>query len=153
MKPRWSFLAAGNAGTPEKCGNTGNSGNAAGKLGISTPSAAGNRLVTPVTNPEAVTKITGSGNGLVTQKPLEKGSCYRVTAVTGKNGVTGDDEHASGLPTPEELSAWGEYLLERAAIMEHDGELSCTEADRLAWAELLNKYPAAAAHFAPGGAA
>ncbi len=26
-------------------------------------------------------------------------------------------------PTPEELAGWGEYLMERASIMEHDGEL------------------------------
>ncbi len=55
------------------------------------------------------------------------------------------------LPTPEELAAWGEFILERAAIMEHDGELPRTEADRRAWSELLARYPAAAAHFAPGG--
>ena len=55
-------------------------------------------------------------------------------------------------PTPEQLNAWGEFLLERAAIMEHDGELPRAEADRRAWAELLARYPAAAAHFLPGGA-
>jgi hypothetical protein len=55
-------------------------------------------------------------------------------------------------PTPEELAAWGEYVLERAAIMEADGELPRAEADRRAWAELLARYPAAAAHFLPGGA-
>jgi hypothetical protein len=55
-------------------------------------------------------------------------------------------------PTPEQLNAWGEYLLERAAIMEHDGALPRAEADRRAWAELLSKYPDAATHFLPGGA-
>ncbi len=55
-------------------------------------------------------------------------------------------------PTPEQLNAWGEYLLERASIMQHDAELPRAEADRRAWAELLSKYPAAAAHFLPGGA-
>lgn len=55
-------------------------------------------------------------------------------------------------PTPEELAAWGEYLLERSAVMEHAGELPRAEADRRAWTELLSKYPAAAAHFLPGGA-
>ena len=55
-------------------------------------------------------------------------------------------------PTPEQLNAWGEFLLERASIMEHEGELQRAEADRRAWTELLSKYPAAAAHFLPGGA-
>ena len=55
-------------------------------------------------------------------------------------------------PTPEQLNAWGEFLLERASVMEHDGELPRAEADRRAWAELLNRYPEAAAHFLPGGA-
>ena len=55
-------------------------------------------------------------------------------------------------PTPEQLNAWGEYLLERASVIQHDGELQPAEADRRAWAELLSKYPAAAAHFLPGGA-
>ena len=57
------------------------------------------------------------------------------------------------LPTPEELASWGEYLLERAAVMEHDGELPRAEADHRAWAELLARFPAAATHFVPGGAA
>ena len=55
-------------------------------------------------------------------------------------------------PTPEQLNAWGQYLLERASVMQHDAELPRAEADRRAWAELLSKYPAAAAHFLPGGA-
>ena len=52
------------------------------------------------------------------------------------------------LPTPETLAAWSEYLSERSAVMEHDGELSRGEADWRAWSELLAKYPAAASHFA-----
>lgn len=55
-------------------------------------------------------------------------------------------------PTPEELARWGEFLLERASVMEHDGELPRAEADRRAWAELLARYPAAAPYFLPGGA-
>ena len=57
----------------------------------------------------------------------------------------------TALPTPEELAVWGEYLLERSAVMEHDGELPRAEADRRAWSELLTKCPAAAACFVPGG--
>ena len=53
-------------------------------------------------------------------------------------------------PTPEVLAAWGEYLLERAAVMEFGTELPRAEADRRAWTELLTKYPAAAAYFGPG---
>jgi hypothetical protein len=55
------------------------------------------------------------------------------------------------LPEPEKLATWGEYLLERAAIMENDGGVPRAEADRRAWRELLARYPEAAAHFAPGG--
>lgn len=54
------------------------------------------------------------------------------------------------LPTPEELAAWGEFLLERAAVMEADGELPRSEADRRAWRELLAKFPQAGAYFAGG---
>ena len=54
------------------------------------------------------------------------------------------------LPAPEDLARWGDYLLERASIMEADGELPRAEADRRAWTELLSKYPAAAAHFPQG---
>ncbi len=57
----------------------------------------------------------------------------------------------TALPSPETLARWGEYLLERAAVMEADGELPRAEADRRAWRELLARYPHAGAYFAPGG--
>ena len=56
-------------------------------------------------------------------------------------------------PSPEELATWGEYLLERASVMEADGELPRVEADRRAWRELLRKYPGAALYFGSGGEA
>jgi hypothetical protein len=151
----WKFLGDGNADQAKNPGSIGRNGNARGKIGVSSTPGTGSGLVAPVAKPgtggESATTATGTGSNPVTQKHRENGSITAATAATAKNSPTEGERTRQALPTPEALAAWGEYLLERASIMEHDGELSRTEADRRAWAELLNKYPAAAAHFAPGG--
>ena len=161
MNPiHWPHLEKRNdSGNAKNPGNTGNNGNTPGKIGVSCVSGVGNTLETMETHgknrdfqePEkrkplengSVSAVSAPKPTLETQKPRENGSVSAVSGVSAPNSVS----KGKPLPTPETLAAWSEYLSERSAVMEADGELSRGEADWRAWTELLAKYPAAASHF------
>lgn len=152
MKLHWPHLDSNESGKRQNAGNTGNSGNTPEKIGVSSVSAVGNTLETLETKPngraQAVSNVSGPETTPETQKGRENGCISAVSNVSAQKSVS-----KCNRPTPEELATWGEYLLERASVMEHDGELPRTEADARAWRELLNKYPAAATCFGSGGEA
>ena len=150
MNPiRWPHLERQNdSGSTKNPGYTGYGGYTPGKIGVSGVTKSETAPVTPVTKSPgqapAVTAVTAPKPTPVTQKPRQNGSVTAVTAVTAPKSL---GERNRTLPTPETLAAWSEYLSERSAVMEADGELSRGEADWRAWTELLAKYPAAASHF------
>lgn len=148
---RWPHLDSNEPGKHQNAGNTGNTGNTPRTIGVSCVSSVGKTLETPETKPyrqaQAVSAVSAMETTPETQNRRENGSVSAVSNVSAKKSIT----ERKRLPTPEDMLRWSEFLIERAAVKQHDGELPAAEADRRAWAELLSRYPGAAAIFAPGG--
>jgi len=157
MRLIWPHLGDTGAGTPRKPGNIGNGGNTLRRMRIPSASAVRIGPETVETGARAdygpISSVSAPEATLEARKCRESGFVSTVSAVTAVMKATGGERTRLALPTPEAVANWGEYLLERAAIMQHDGGVTHVEADRRAWRELLARHPEAAAHFLPGGGA